>query len=376
VLLALDFALGRLPRLGVGRALLEKLPYAVLALAATLGEAGARRFASLERVGVPERASEAALAPFVYLYRTLWPAGLSPLDPLSLERETVLPALVIGVALLAIVSGLAYRFRRERPWLLTAWLAYLLLLGPATGLLPSGLQATADRYTYLPGVAIALVVGAGAARLWVDARNRGLWLALGVGVAAVLAGLTRQQVRFWRDSVTLWTHALEVNARNDVALYNLAHAVAEMGDSARAELHYRRLLELVPDHDVGRRNLRLLEAARLECEGNENAARGRFAEAADLYSQALERDAARLHSRRSRGMALARLGRYDEAIPDLAQAAGASDAEPEVAGALAFALAASGRREEAAAALRKALARHPGDLRLTEALTSLERRPN
>lgn len=375
VLLVLDFALGRLPRLGWARALLEKLPYAGIALAATLGEASARRFASLERVGVPERASEAALAPFVYLYRTLWPAGLSPLDPLSLEPGTVFPFLVIGVGLLAAVSVLTYRFRREHPWLLTAWLAYLLLLGPALGLLPSGLQATADRYTYVPGVAIALLAGAGAARLWQDARRRGAWLAVGVGLAVVLAVLTRQQVRCWRDSVTLWTRALEVNERNDVAIYNLAHAFAEKGDSARAEALYRRLLALVPDHDVGRRNLELLEAARLEREGNEAAAAGRLDEAIQLYGRALERDAARLHSRRSRGITLARLGRYAEAILDLAQAAAAPDAEPEVAGALAFALAESGRRDEAAAALREALARYPGEPRLTEALASLERRP-
>ncbi len=375
VLLVFDGALGRLPRLGLRRALLEKLPYAALALAATFAEAGARRFASLERVGVPERASEAALAPFVYLYRTLWPVGLSPLDPLSLERETLLPAFVLGLALLAGVTVLAYRWRRERPWLLAGWLSYLLLLGPALGLLPSGLQATADRYTYLPSVAVALLAGAASARLWDDAARRWIWVTLGVGLAIVLVGVTRHQVAHWRDSTTLWTHALELDARNDVALYNLAHALAQKGDLAGAEAHYLRLLELVPDHDVGRRNLELLEAARLEREGNEAAAAGRLDEAIQLYGRALERDAARLHSRRSRGMALARLGRYAEAIPDLAQAAESPGAEPEVTGALAFALVESSRRDEAVAALRAALARHPGDPRLSEALASLERRP-
>jgi protein O-mannosyl-transferase len=375
VLLVLDVALGRLQRLGLRRAILEKLPYAALALAATFAEAGARRFAPLERVGVPERASEAALAPFVYLYRTIWPVGLSPLDPLSLERGTLLPGLVLGLALLAGVTVLAYRWRHERPWLLVGWLAYLLLLGPALGVLPSGLQATADRYTYLPSVPIALLTGAAAARLWGDAARRWIWVALGVGLTALLVGVTRHQVAYWRDSVTLWTHALELDANNDVALYNLAHALAKKGDAAGAEARYRRLLELVPDHDVGRRNLELLEAARLEREGNEAAAAGRFDEAIQLYGRALERDAARLHSRRSRGMALARLGRYAEAIPDLAQAAQAPDAEPEVAGALAFALVESGRRGEAVTTLRTALARHPGDPRLSEALASLEKPP-
>ncbi|HET7293776.1 MAG TPA: tetratricopeptide repeat protein [Vicinamibacteria bacterium] len=375
VLLALDFSLGRVQRGGWTRLGIEKLPYAALAVVATMAEGGARRFAPLERVGVSERASEAALAPFVYILRTLWPLGLSPLDPLSLERGQYLPSLLVGVALLIVVSAAVWRWRREHPWLLVGWLAYLLLLGPALGLLPSGLQATADRYTYLPGVTLALGIGGGAARLWADRPRRRGWAIVGVALAAVLVGLTLRQVRFWKDSVTLWTHALALDARNDVALYNLAHALAEKGDAAGAETQYRRLLELVPDHELGRRNLALLEAARFEREGNDRAAAGRLPEAIELYGRALERDAARLHSRRSRGMALAQLGRYADAIPDLREAARAPDAEPVVAGALAFVLAESGRSGEAADVLRDALGRHPGDPRLSRALAELERRP-
>jgi tetratricopeptide (TPR) repeat protein len=372
VLLAIDFALGRLPRVGWTRILVEKLPFAVLAASATVAEGAARRFAPLERVGVAERASEAALAPFLYLYRTLWPRGLTPLHPLSLEPTAFLPALAVGVALLAVVSAWAYRLRATRPWLLAGWLSYLLLLGPALGLLPSGLQATADRYTYLPSVALALLAGAGAALLWEQGQGRATLVAIGAMLSIAMLGLTWRQVRFWRDSVTLWTRALAVDPANDVALYNLALALDARGDSAGAEAQYRRLLEVVPDHDVGRRNLELLEAARLEREGNEQAAAGHLAEAAELYSRALQRDAARLHARRSRGMALAQLGRYEEAIPDLAEAARAPDAEASVSGALAFALAETGRREEARATLQSALARHPGERRLATALTALE----
>ena len=371
VLLVLDFALGRLPRVGWAKAFMEKLPFAGLAVVATLAEAGARRFASLERVGVSERASEAALTPFVYLYRTLWPVGLTPLHPLSLAPTAFLPAFVIGLTLLAGVSAAAYRWRRKRPWILAGWLAYLLLLGPALGLLPSGLQATADRYTYLPGVTIALLGGAAGALLW-EGRRRAVWLTLGFALSIALLGLTWRQVRFWRDSVTLWTHALALDARNDVALYNLALALHEKGDAAGAEAQYRRLLELVPDHALGRRNLQLLEAARLEREGNERAAAGRLAEAVELYGRALQRDAARLHSRRSRGMALVRLGRFDEALLDLQAAVAAGNAEPEVESALAFVLEQRGALDEAIRVLREASARHPEARPLAQDLSRLE----
>jgi tetratricopeptide (TPR) repeat protein len=256
---------------------------------------------------------------------------------------------------------------------MAGWLAYLLLLAPASGLAPSGVQATADRYTYLPSVAVALLVGAGAGRLRVDTRWR-KWLALGLALATALGVLTWRQVGFWRDSVTLWTRAVELDPRNNVALYNLALALDEAGDKPAAAGRYRELLALVPDHAPARKNLELLEAARFEREAGAAVAAGRLDEAAGLYGRALEHDPARLHSRRSRGMALAQLGRFGEAIPDLQAALRAGGAEPEVAAALAFALAQTGRREDALQVLRAAVARHPDSGGLVQELARLEDR--
>lgn len=372
LLLLLDWGLGRLARVGWSRALAEKLPFALLALLATAAEASARSFAPLARVGLGARASQAALAPFVYLWRTLWPVELSPLDPLALDSRLSWPALLLGAGLLVGLSFLAFRLRARWPGLWLAWLAYLLLLGPALGLTPSGLQATADRYTYLPGVVVALLIGAGYARVW-QALPRAAAAAALSAVVATLGALTFRQVGFWRDSPTLWTRALELNASNDVALYNLALALHEAGDARAAEARYRQLLELVPDHDLARRNLGALEAARFEQQAGALAASGRLAEAVTLYDRAIERDPLRLHSRRSRGMALAQLGRFQQALPDLRAAVSGGLPEPAVSGALAFALARSGELQEAIRVLREASARHPGDAGLAANLALLER---
>jgi tetratricopeptide (TPR) repeat protein len=280
---------------------------------------------------------------------------------------------MVSLALLAAVSVGAWRLRARWPWLLAAWLAYLLLLGPASGLAPSGLQATADRYTYVPSVAVALLVGAAAARLWAQER-RHVWLAAGTALAVALSIQTVRQLGYWRDSITLWTRALELDPRNDVALYNLALALEEAGEPARAAQRYRELVSLVPDHGPARRNLGRLEAARYEREAGDAAAAGRLEEAVLLYGRALEQDAARLHSRRSRGMVLAQLGRFGQAIPDLQAAVAAGGAGPEVAAALAFALAQEGRSEEAVRVLQAAVARHPDVPDLARELARLEGR--
>ena len=354
--------------------LFEKVPFAVLAGAAALVEAGARPLVSLERVGTGARLSQAVVAPFVYLWRTLAPFGLTPLDPLPLEPRTSWPALVFGSLALVGVTALGLKYFRRRPEPALLWLAWLALLFPALGLAPSGLQATADRYTYVAGVVPALALAA--ALGWAVRRSgRGGRLVLGVLAAAAVLALalgTRRELPHWRDSVSLWSRAVGLDPRNDVALYNLATALADGGDEAGAARRYRELLALLPDHAPARRNLALLEAKDLERRAGAAAAAGRLDAAVELYGEALERDAARLHSRASRGMALAQLGRCAEAVPDLRTALAGGRDEPPLWSALAFCLAATDRLAEARGTLEQGLARHPADAILREMRARLE----
>src|SRR5439155_88982 len=55
-----------------GRVLIEKLPFAALALAAVVVESQAREMASLQDVGIGARLTIAAMAPFTYLARTVF----------------------------------------------------------------------------------------------------------------------------------------------------------------------------------------------------------------------------------------------------------------------------------------------------------------
>jgi Flp pilus assembly protein TadD len=249
-------------------------------------------------------------------------------------------------------------------------IAYLALLAPALGLAPSGLQATADRYTYLPDVAIALLLGAGFGAAMFQAR-RPVALA-GLILAGMLGTASARQTGYWRDSVTLWTRAAELDPRNDVAFYNLALALEEAGDAAGAEARLRETLRLVPDHEPARRHLASLEARRLEWEAGGMAASGRLEEAIAVFTRALEKDPARMRAHASRGMALAQLGRFAEAAESLEAAVRLGNDEPEVAGALAFVLGETGRLAEARGTLDRALARYPGDARLSALASRLE----
>jgi tetratricopeptide (TPR) repeat protein len=377
------------------RAIAEKLPFVIVALAAAVAESHARELATLQEVGFGARLTMAAAAPFVYLGRTLLPLRLSPLDPLPIEPRLAWLPLALGMTGLAAVTLVVWRKRTTWPALAVAWVAYVLLLGPAMGLTPSGQQATADRYMYIPGVTLSLLVGMAIARTLEAVRFRMTSSAVLLVVATALGLATWRQTTWWKDSVTLWTRAAEIDSRNDIATYNLAIALAEAGREEEAISRYEQTLWLVPDHEFALHNLNLIRAARAEREADRLAQALDVDAAIDWYARALVLDPTRLHARAARGRALIERGRFAEAVADLRVAFEAavpqkadttlaarlkSDATTEgnrreddlaVANALAFALVQVGRSREALEVLRRARERYPDDVNVAHNLARL-----
>ena len=365
---------------------------AVVSVAAAAAESSARLTASLTEFGAGARLTLAATAPWRYLWRTIVPTGLTPLDPLALAPRTDVPAIVLGVGAIVLVSAIAWRARRASPLMAGAWAAYLLLLVPAMGLVPSGLQATADRYTYLPAVALAgalaAIMSRAASRVgrvgrvgWLGSSHAGGEVGgvgsrgrAGVALAVVttLALLTWRQSGYWRDSVTLWTRAVDIDSRNDVALYNLGSALAEAGKRDEAIARYEQALAIVPANAAARRNRDLLVAARLEEDGNRLASSRDLAGAAARYGEAVRLDPQRTHSRAALGMALVELGRLGEAGPHLQAAFDQGVSDPAIPNALAYVLSQAGDDHGAITILRSARQRFPADPNIARNLAALE----
>ena len=353
------------------RLLVEKLPFLIVATVFAFAEWHARDIVGLQEVGLGARMTMAAVAPFIYLGRTLAPVGISPLDPLPISPGLALVPLVVGGAGLVAVTLALWTARGKWPALGVAWIAFALLLAPVVGLTPSGLQATADRYMYVPGVIVSLAIGMVVARYWPSGRLAIVTSLVAAAIVAVLSGLTWMQTRYWHDSMTLWTRAADLDPRNDIATYNLAIALAESGRDEEAMSRYEQTLRLVPDHDLARRNLAIIQAARAERDADRLAAEGRQNEASELYTRALALDSNRLHARAARGILLVRGGRFAEAAADLRVAFDADVKDAEVPNALAFALMQTGQFREAAAVLKRAVAQHPENINLAHNLARL-----
>jgi tetratricopeptide (TPR) repeat protein len=331
------------------RALAEKLP--LLALSAAAGvwtlvaqrEAGAMLQAA--RIPLATRVLNALDACVAYLADAFWPSGLAVFYPHPLEALPVGRALA-GGALLAAISALAFRLRRRRPWLGMGWLWFLVTLAPTLGLVQVGVQARADRYTYLPLVGLALALGCEAADRF--GRSRGL-AAAGAAVLAALGLAAWQQVGHWRDAVALHSHAVAVTRDNFMEHHRLARALFEQGRTVEAEFHFRRSAEIEPrraDPSVGLGDVLFRE--------------GRVAEAIRAYRSALEREPGHERAQANLGLALLRAGRPEEALQPLSAALAAAPRDATVHAGLARAHEALGHPRAAARHYREALRLRPG----------------
>ena len=134
---------------------------------------------------------------------------------------------------------------RRRPHLAVGWFWYLGMLVPVIGLVQVGEQSMADRYTYLPGIGIAIMVAWEVPRWFAGARlaRIGPAIAAGLALAGCLA-VSSRQILYWHDSASLFSHAIEVTGDNPVAECNLGEALIQQGKPDEALTHLNRALTL------------------------------------------------------------------------------------------------------------------------------------
>ncbi|MHC4338272.1 MAG: tetratricopeptide repeat protein, partial [Planctomycetota bacterium] len=176
-----------------------------------------------------------------------WPSDLGILYP---HPETNLPlwqALAAALLLSCITIFVIWSFRSRR-WLAVGWLWYLGTLVPVIGLVQVGLQAMADRYTYVPLIGLFTIIAWGAAELLAKQRYRNVILATAtVTVLLALTAVTYRQLSYWHDSITLYKHTVAVTANNDILHYNLGALLSKEDKIDEAIKHWREAVRIRPE---------------------------------------------------------------------------------------------------------------------------------
>jgi tetratricopeptide (TPR) repeat protein len=312
---------------------------AVAALVPGLVVRGAHRVPLLERLG------NAAVSYAVYLRQTVCPVGLAipyPIPPNGQPGWKVCLALL----LLAAVTAGAVAWRKKRPWLMTGWLWYLGMLVPVIGIVQISEDAAhADRYTYLPGIGLALAATWAAAEWSAGWKHRRLALGgLMMAVIGALAVCACVQTSYWKDSESLWTRALACDSGNSTALNNMGNVLVKQGKPDQAIPQFRKALDIAPGFAEAHNNLGLA----LDATGN-------VEEAIAQYRKALEIDPDYGAARNNLGNGLFAKGNLDEAIVQLHKALELIPDSAVVWCNLGSALAQKGNLKEAIAQFRKAL---------------------
>jgi tetratricopeptide (TPR) repeat protein len=264
VLLLLDFwPLRRLPPPGVPgeavrRLLLEKGPFFLLAAASSvvtlLAQKAGGTVQTLTQLSFAERVMNAAEAYVAYLGKTLWPVSLAIFYP---HPRAALSAVTATLSFLALVglTALVLRLRTTAPCLLFGWLWYLGTLVPVIGLVQVGEQSMADRYTYVPLLGIFVAAVWGLADLVRSNRTaRAAVVALSIGSIATLGVLCHAQVGVWKDSETLFRHALAVTGPNSLARNNYGLVLYGEGRAEEALVHLEEAIRIDPDYPDAHNN--------------------------------------------------------------------------------------------------------------------------
>ena len=187
-----------------------------------------------------DRLDNALVSYALYLGKFFAPYNLCAiyLHPGKRSFESVAAAILV----LGCVSWLAVKMRKSVPLFLFGWLFFLVTLLPTIGLVQVGVQAMADRYTYLPLLGIIL------ASLLLLQRTLGgqcLPFVLPTAIALVLAlcaTLSFRQLGYWRDSFSLYERSLSVEPNNWVARLGLAMAFTEQSHFDEALIHLKKAL--------------------------------------------------------------------------------------------------------------------------------------
>jgi protein O-mannosyl-transferase len=243
----------------LGKMLVEKIPLFAMAAAAGWMTLHVHRSEGALAGAMPLawRLKNVVYSYLWYLGKTVWPAKLAVFYPHP--ENSLVWWQVAGAALaVVVISAFVWHFRQKR-YLVVGWLWFLGTMVPMGGIVQSGRQGMADRYIYIPmlGLLIAVVwlFADLAARFKIKPAIAAASVAL---LAAPYTYLTHQQIGYWRDSYTLFGHALEVTTNNGIAENNFGAALMERGQPQLAAPHFLLAVRLVPEVASAHYNLAVL----------------------------------------------------------------------------------------------------------------------
>ena len=334
---------------------LEKIPLFVLSAASCVATILAQKeaFTPIGAVSLPERFANAVVAYVQYLGQTVWPAHLAVLYPYP-EGGHHVAEVILALLFLMVVFVIVFVWTKIYQFALVGWLWFVGMLVPMIGIVQVGSQPRADRYTYLPQIGLYILATWGVMKLVNSWRHKRETLAIAACLTiGVLTMRSYFQISYWRDSETLWSHAIDVTRDNYIAHNNLADALLDRGQLNEAIAHYSDAVKIKPDLAPVQSNL-----------GNALLRDGQLEEAIVHLQKALQIDPAYAEPYNHMGSVLMKKGQIAEAIGYYQKAIQLNTSYADAYNNLGVAFLRNGQLDEAIAHYKKAVAIKPDSAEL------------
>jgi Tfp pilus assembly protein PilF len=295
VLLLLDYwPLGRIQRWSapssslpigqspIARLVLEKLPLLVLSAASSVITVRAQRTSgALGVLTVPlvDRLKNALYSYVLYVCKDVWPIHLTLFYP-YVGRSLAAWKVIAAATFLIAVSYAVLRLRTQG-YLVTGWLWFLGTLVPVIGIVQVGAQSMADRYAYVPSIGLFVMV------TWMAAdyaeRKKAKFTVWAIPAVCLLALslISYRQIRYWHDSLTVWSHAIDVTPHNYLAENNMGQALVQLRRFDEAYAFFVKAANDDPNDPFARLNI----GSYLKMHGREDAAIAQYQLALELASE-------------------------------------------------------------------------------------------
>lgn len=302
------------------RLILEKLPLLFLSAGSAVATLIVQEptIAYADQVTLTARLANSAISYFIHARQLVWPTRLAVFYPYAGDNVSVLEVVLAVVCLVAMTVAIFF-LRRRFPYLLAGWGWYLISLVPVIGLVQTGFQGHADRYTYLPqiGLCIALTWAVSDFRQAIIKRRE---MVIGLALISIVLLTWRGwlQTASWKNTDTLWSRTLAVDPNNEMANYYVARSMQDSDRVDDAIKHYEKALASV---QAGSGKHYGLSPAILHARlGNAYAEKQLFDDALAQYRDAIASDANFADAHTNLAAILLQRGNIPEAIAECEKA--------------------------------------------------------
>ncbi|HEV8272517.1 MAG TPA: hypothetical protein VGQ04_14500 [Chitinophagaceae bacterium] len=240
VLWSLDYWYGRKFK---GRVLLEKIPFLLVSIVfavLTLNIQSKTAIASLDLYPLWTRFFFATYSAMMYIVRFFVPYPLSAFHPFPSTTRMPLPMILSPVFMLALLA--LVWFKRKNKLLVFSFFFFMINLVLVLQLVSIGGTLLSERYTYVPYIGMAFIIGMLLDKYSASTNRSLLW---GIPAIALLvfAVITFQRTKVWKNSDTLWTDTIKHFPGASVPRTNRANYLISSSTTVKDKVKQNEMLQ-------------------------------------------------------------------------------------------------------------------------------------